>query len=273
MKNENEKHGSLIAALIVIIFLLSLTVGYFMYNNYYLKDNTKETNKEEELSLNDARVIDIENKIDSLSYKNSYFYEGEKINSSDINYSSKIAITIKFLNIDFSNSETEIYDVGNNNSLTGYKLTDENIEIITENLKNIFGPDEKFIAELTKSDCNIGIKDNDYIVEGDCEYEPSYVTLDTLQKAIKNDNDIKVYKKIGYILYSDFHPEIKGSVLSTDTKGKNTIAQINDNNSYLNSREFYKEKMEENIDEFDTYIFTFKLDEKGNYYFYSSEKA
>lgn len=273
MKEENKRHGFLITILIVIILLLSSLVGFFIYNDYYLKDNIKETNTEEKLSLSDARVINIEKKIDSLSYKNSYFYEEEKINSSDINYSSKIAITIKFSDIDFSNSEKEIYDVGNNNNLTGYKLTDENIETITENLKYIFGPDEKFITELTKSDCNIGKKDNDYIVEGDCEYEPSYVTLDNLQKAVKNNAEIKIHKKIGYILYSDFHPEIKGSVLSTDTKGKNIIAKIDNNNSYTNSREYYKEKMDENLEEFDTYVFTFKLDGTGNYYFYSSEKA
>lgn len=42
MENEKKGHSLLIAILLVIILLLLSLVGYFIYNDYYLKEDTKE---------------------------------------------------------------------------------------------------------------------------------------------------------------------------------------------------------------------------------------
>lgn len=69
MEKERKHTGTLIAILLIIILLLLSLVGYFIYNDYYLKEDTKESTTEAETVAEFRSYVQTldNNKIESVS--------------------------------------------------------------------------------------------------------------------------------------------------------------------------------------------------------------
>ncbi len=269
---EKKKSKGLIVTLIIIIVVLLGVIGYFVYDKY-LTDNevvNKETDNEE-LALSDTRVVDIEKKIANIgSFCNrggKYFYQ-KNIYNSQMNKYDKIDSVINYLDLK-SLEDTELFTI---NDFSGFELSNESIKEVEQTYKNLFGQDQEFVPGDKSSTYSSIIKVDGkyYLALMGCGSE--YTVLDLTQKAIKDGEEIKIYKKVGYLqTVVSMENSILNSALSTDLKGKNIIAQLDKYDVNFDETEYYTEQMNKNIDQFDSYVITFKLDSTGNYYFYSSE--
>lgn len=272
MQKERKGTGLLIAILLIIILILISLVGFFIYNDYYLKEDSNESNTEiiaeEELSLTDAKVIDIEKKIDGIfPYPMDWnaFYDKESISNNKMTEREKQFAVIYYL----EKTNENIY--GEINSDGVYELNTTTANLIISTFKNFFGNDQVLLVGTSyDSDSLLLYINNKYILPQYNGGWASGICIDYTEKALKTTNEIKIYKKVGYFfLASIFDKDY--STLTSDRNGKNIISKIEKNLLYTDSS--IPKQIKNNSDKFDTYIITFKLDETGNYYFYSSEKA
>ncbi len=273
MQKERKGNGLLIAILLIIILILISLVGFFIYNDYYLKEDSKGTSEIEvnNLTLGVLETYEeIKQKIESIRPELSgsdkctgefYLYE-ENVYNNKMEYSAKVESVINYIDL-YSNEFIINFQIENNYP-DEYELSEFDVYLILANLKKLFGPNEKI--ESSDKDTSLIFKSGDkyYLRLNNSGYGCEDGPIIFTQKIVKTKNEFKIYKKVGYPF--DFS-------LSTDEDGKNIIAKVDEPDENTDRYKYFEEQMNENIDKFPTYIITFKLDSTGNYYFYSSEKT
>ena len=280
---ETRKSKGLIITLIIIIAVLLGVIGYFVYDKY-LTDNTtvenntkgdKNTVKGEELSLSNDVVVELEKKLASIHnycIVYDYFYTGNDVYTSTISNDDKIDSVINYLDLYSSYKDSKLF-----NNAYYYVLSDETVTNIKETIKDLFGKDQEFNpgTSYTSSSAIIYVDGKYLLAQNGCGFEGNRA-LSFTDKAIKTDDEIKIYKVVGYYFPTGYNEAAKNkSILTTDKDGNNIIASKTSNKTATDwmttEWDYFTEQLKNNADQFDSYVFTFKLDSTGNYYFYSSE--
>ena len=107
------------------------------------------------------------------------------------------------------------------------------------------------------------------IVEHNEKYYVAFMNLGSspinkINKVLKyefNNNNLIIYEKAGFIV------DLQGEISILKTTNKNDITK---EDPYTNKDDAIK-YIEQNINDFNTYKHTFKLNENNNYYWYSTE--
>lgn len=285
MDNENKRSKGLIITLIIIIAVLLGVVGFFIYDKY-LTDNTtvdksakedKNTVKEEKLSLSNDIVIELEKKIAKIHnycLVYDYFYTGNDVYASTMSNEDKIDSAINYLNLYSAYTAQDLKPFNNGYY---YVLNDETVTKITNTIKTLFGEAQEFTPGTSYDSLATIIKvDNKYLLtDSGCGFEGNRA-LNYTDRAIKAGDEIKIYKVVGYYFPAGYNETNKTkSVLTSDKAGSNIIASKISNTTapdwMTTEWDYFTEQLENNANKFHQYVFTFKQDSTGNYYFYSSE--
>ena len=238
-----DKRG-LKTSLVVSIIVTSILVIYLMLYIINLYNDTNDTNK---------KVVENSNSIDILSLER--IVDAFNSNCTDMKnfYNHKTLVT----DIDYNIKLTTILNINNNNYNKDYiekeynKIFNENI-----NINNRLGTCPKieyYNNQIIKLACN-------------CKTKSGVVTK--FIKSIKTDKEVKLYYKIAFYSSRRYLGN-ESRILSKDSELKEIIDSrvINEDIKEIN----YKKYLNDNYNEFYTYIYTFKLN-GDNYYFYGISK-
>lgn len=269
--------GIIIVIVLLIIVILSL-IGYIIYEKIE-NDKTKQnlnnittsstiTNKSNKLSDKELEeylsYVPIKPETDLISNYNEYYdydedaYSGKIENINNIN--EKLLLAYAYNNAKETNTEEEITSnmCGDTSKCRADKYVLET-DLISE-MKKMYN-----INTINSKSFKI----SGGIVEQNEKYYLAFMNLgaspiNKINKILNyefNNEDLVIYEKAGFIV--DLQGEI--SILKTTNKD-----DITKEDPYTNKDDATK-YIEENINEFNTYKHTFKLNENNSYYWYSTE--
>ena len=229
---------SIVVSIIVMCILL-------IYLVFYIFDiNTNINNSDSKIIQNstDTDILQLERFIDA--------FNNSCIQVKDL-YTNKTLVS----NIDSNIKLTTILNMGNN----------YNKKYIEDEYKKLFGEDVN-INKTTGTCPKIVYNNNVSKVNCICSNKEKIVTK--FIKSIKSDTEVKLYYKVAF--YSS--KRYLGKKLKIFSKNSD-LTEIIDSRVLSNSvKELdYKKYLDDNYNNFYTYIYTFKLKD-NNYYFYSINK-
>ena len=278
MKETKKINKGIIIVIVLLIIVILSLIGYIIYEKIE-NDKTKQnlnnistsstiTNKSNKLSDKELEeylsYVPIKPETDLINDYNEYYdydedaYSGKIENINNIN--EKLLLAYAYNNAKETNTEEKITSniCGDTNKCRA----------------DIYVLETDLISEMKKMYNINTINSKSFkIPGGDVEhYEKYYVAfmnlgaspINKINKILKyefNNEDLVVYEKAGFIV--DLQGEI--SILKTTNKD-----DITKEDPYTN-RDVAIKYIEENINEFNTYKHTFKLNENNNYYWYSTE--
>ena len=253
---------------IIAIVLCSLSFG-FLTTGIILKekDNTVEevlptmnaslkhsVKLEEEIDPENKKVVELmtliqgKDQLKKHSYKPEYldsFYYKTTNGIKMKNVENDILLKMLWFNLKDSKDKTEIEG--------GFTVS---VDTFKSMYKKLFGESIEFSKNTTSTTANACLKVNyntkndNYEFFNTCKESSKTEVLPVIVKAVKSDKEIRIYQK---------------------------VAVINNNNLYkdldLRTR-ITNQFQEDRIKEYplNTYIFTFKVNSKGEYYFYKVEQ-
>jgi len=209
-------------------------------------------NLEEEIDPNNAKVVELMARVQGVDNTKKHAYKPEYMDT--IYYKTKEDVLVKnmdndallklvWLNLKDSDKKTTITD-GFTVSVDDFKLTYE----------KLFGDSMEFSKSTTSTTAdaclkvNYNTKNDNYEFYNTCTAKTSIEIIPVITKAVKADKEFRIYQKIGVI---------SEGRLYKDVDLRNKVADS------------FKEK---DIDKFtsylDSYVFTFKANKYGDYYFY-----
>lgn len=293
---ENKKNNSKILIIIIIILsiLLLASISFIGYNMMISKEkNSQESKKQNKEEIKDKEKVkevttdiklDISNKINnllSLGYQESnnitddlisgYYFYDKFIENLEYDNDHKLLLALHKTQL--SDVNVDINSIGNNqvkemikNSGDTIKQIDINNSKLNDIYKNYFGEEIKSFKSF--EDCPSYIYDeatNSYFYSSECG--------GTSSKALiihKED-----YKINGVDLTVKVYFATKSPVESTNEMGNVKITCGIDCDTVVKVIPYQEDfKIDDsNKDLFDSYIFTFKEDDIGNYYFSKIEKV
>lgn len=267
MKEETNKSKIIfITALICIV--LCIPIGIILGRTLLGKNdktNNNVVNKQNIIDKNSNEYKEAEKVLNSfekefkISYKNLY---NGNYNIKNISDEDKLKSVIKFMENDglIKSSCENDRDIITYDKLNEY-LNNFNSKVLNIESNEKYNEDK--IKGLTKQYANnavisldyysITLKNNGLDISGPCDalgqILPNYRIINTS----KDDNNLIVYAKV-YFSSTGF--------IYKDYAGKDVIYEATIENNFI---------VDDNLDKFDTYKYTFKID-NGNYAFVSLEK-
>ncbi len=244
---------SLTVSIIVVLVLLLYLVNYLFSNDEFDSSNNDSKVIENNIKLND-------NSIEALldSYVNSF-------NNNCCDISSLYKSKMYFKNIDDSIKLTTILNLYiNDNNIDKkdeYKLNIEQINSIKEMYHNIFN--ENINIDKISGNCPKIKKSKGTYFLDNCKCDNKNKVVLHFKKSIKDDSSIKLYYKVAFYNQRSYLGN-KKDVISKDPRGVYEVYK-----KAITNKEFnYQEYLDNNLDKFNEYEFTFKKN-NDNYYFYS----
>ena len=265
-KETNKSKIIFITALVCIA--LCIPIGVLLGRTLLGKNdktNNNVVNKQNIIDKNSNEYKDAEKVLNSfenefkISYKNLY---NGNYNIKNISDEDKLKSVIKFMENDGlikSSCEKDrdviTYDKLNEylNSFNSKVLNIESNEKYNEDIiKNLT---KKYGSEVYSLDYyyNIEFKNNGLDISGPCTETDKIKASDRIIKVEKENNNYIVYAKIFFN---------NANFIYKDYAGKDVIYEATIDNNFI---------VDDNLDKFDTYKYTFKID-NGNYSFVSLEK-
>ena len=244
---------SLTVSIIVVLVLLLYLVNYLFSNDEF--DNSK--NADDKIIENNIKLN--ENSIEALldSYVNSF-------NNNCCNISSLYKSKMYFKNIDSNIKLTTILNIYlNKNSIdtSEYKLNDQQVVNIKEMYRNIFN--ENINLNKVSGNCPKIIKSKDRYYLDNCKCDNKDKVVLHFKRSVEDEKSIKLYYKVAFYTQRSYLGNNK-DVISKDPRGVYEVYK-----KAITNKEFnYQEYLDNNLDKFDEYEFTFKKI-NDNYYFYS----
>ena len=290
MKRSNK--GLIVLVIILIVALLGMSV-YLLYDKVFSKNGSEEKNADDKTNNNEIlnKEVDVNSDlVTSLVYPNSnsaelivphtFVLKGESVDSYNLSY--KIAALI---GRDGSISTLDCYSDGNKNfSLTakdGFALTScskYNADEIKNKFVKLYGPDTKYAPQkLEQVGCGYpeiyDSETNSYYGFTACG--GAYPTIDSIRKTYKAELKDEYLYVYDYALISYEEVTVNGVRLFDNYESFEDY--LNNGNesavlyTVLNQSEA-KAELQKLIDsnKASTYIWTFKKQSDGNYYYYSS---
>ena len=226
-------------------------------NNVVKKQNIIDKNSNEYKEA--EKVLNSFEKEFKISYKNLY---NGNYNIKNISDEDKLKSVIKFMENDGlikssceNNRDIITYDKLNEylNSFNSKVLNIESNEKYNEDI--IKSLTKKYGSEVCSLDYyyNIEFKNNGLDISGPCTETDKIKASDRIIKVEKENNNYIVYAKIFFN---------NANFIYKDYAGKDVIYEATIENNFI---------VDDNLDKFDTYKYTFKID-NGNYTFVSLEK-
>lgn len=260
-----KKKIGIVLALIAIVTITIATYSYLNRKNN--GNNITSQNKEEEISIEKEEIKDL-----LIYIQNDKFYKYDDDYLINIYYSNKKNSVDEIPNynkIDFSivsyylNSGNDICQVKNK------EITSEEVELY---VKKVYGPD--VLYEEVEEGTVFNFEDGKYLLKNTICDEESPLLEDNVKtiiiKALKNDNEIKIYQKMAYIFKRTRTNEDQSKqeyytfLTGFDVSGIPVYSDVPLEEVDLKNI---------NTDDFNTYIYTFKKASDGKYYFSSVEPA
>ena len=259
---KSGKGLKVFAVILMIIAIASIAVGVLIqYKVISFGNNTDVVEEsdddsdiilEEELDVNDSKVQELLTLIkgkDNLSrhkylpqYMDSFYYKltGEKlvneINNDDL-------LKILWFNLKDSKTKTDIEG--------GFTVSVDEFQKMYE---SIFGDSLTFSKDTTSTSADACLKVNyntandNYEFYDTCTNSSSIEIIPRVERATKTDNEIRIYEKVAFFdnnaLYSDID-------LRTEV-----------------TKEYKDDDFDKYSTSLSTYVYTFRLADNGNYYFY-----
>ncbi len=265
-KETNKSKIIFITALVCIA--LCIPIGVLLGRTLLGKNdktNNNVVNKQNIIDKNSNEYKDAEKVLNSfenefkISYKNLY---NGNYNIKNISDEDKLKSVIKFMENDGlikSSCEKDrdviTYDKLNEylNSFNSKVLNIESNEKYNEDI--IKSLTKKYGSEVYSLDYyyNIEFKNNGLDISGPCTETDKIKASDRIIKVEKENNNYIVYAKIFFN---------NANFIYKDYAGKDVIYEATIENNFI---------VDDNLDKFDTYKYTFKID-NGNYSFVSLEK-
>ena len=267
-KETNKSKIIFITALVCIALCIPIGVllgRTLLGKNESNKTNNNVVNKQNIIDKNSNEYKDAEKVLNSFEneFKISYkiLYNGN-YNIKNISDEDKLKSVIKLMENDGlikgsceKDRDVITYDKLNEylNSFNSKVLNIESNEKYNEDI--IKSLTKKYGSEVYSLDYyyNIEFKNNGLDISGPCTETDKIKASDRIIKVEKENNNYIVYAKI-YFNNANF--------IYKDYAGKDVIYQATIENNFI---------VDDNLDKFDTYKYTFKID-NGNYTFVSLEK-
>lgn len=278
MKETKKINKGIITVIILLILVILSLIGYIIYekikSDRTLQNSnnitTSSTTTTESNKLSDKEIeeylsyVPIKPETDLISNYNEYYdydedaYSGKIENINNIN--EKLLLAYAYNNAKETNTEEEITS---NMCGDSVKCRADKYVLETDLISEI----KKMYNINTINSKSFKISGG--IVEQNEKYYLAFMNLgaspiNKINKILNyefNNEDLVIYEKAGFIV--DLQGEI--SILKTTNKD-----DITKEDPYTNKDDATK-YIEENINEFNTYKHTFKLNENNNYYWYSTE--
>lgn len=278
MKETKKINKGIITVIILLILVILSLISYIIYekikSDRTLQNSnnitTSSTTTTESNKLSDKEIeeylsyVPIKPETDLISNYNEYYdydedaYSGKIENINNIN--EKLLLAYAYNNAKETNTEEEITS---NMCGDSVKCRADKYVLETDLISEI----KKMYNINTINSKSFKISGG--IVEQNEKYYLAFMNLgaspiNKINKILNyefNNEDLVIYEKAGFIV--DLQGEI--SILKTTNKD-----DITKEDPYTNKDDATK-YIEENINEFNTYKHTFKLNENNNYYWYSTE--
>lgn len=256
-----------IGIFLVLIAIIVISVTTYSYLANKDGKNAINQNDEEEISLKSEELKDLLKYIQNdkiYKYDSDYliniYYSDQKTNINEMPNHNKINFAIAMHYLD---SNTDICQLKN------VELTSEEV---ASYIKEVYGPD--VIYEEVEEGNLFNFKDGKYTLkltncdEDDNLFEDDIKTVVT--KATKKESEIKVYQKMAYIFK---RTRINEDQSKTEYYTFLTGFDVSGIPVYSDVPLEDVDSKDITIDDFNTYIFTFKKESDSKYYFYSVEPS
>lgn len=280
MKDTKKINKGIITVIILLILVILSLIGYIIYekiksdrtlqNSNNIKTSTSTTTKINIIKPSDKEIeeflsyVPIKPETDLISNYNEYYdydedaYSGKIENINNIN--EKLLLAYAYNNAKETNTEEEITSnmCGDTSKCRADKYVLET-DLISE-MKKMYN-----INTINSKSFKI----SGGIVEQNEKYYLAFMNLgaspiNKINKILNyefNNEDLVIYEKAGFIV------DLQGKISILKTTNKNDITK---EDPYTNKDDAIK-YIEQNINDFNTYKHTFKLNENNNYYWYSTE--
>lgn len=280
-----EKKKNLIIGLLVVIIIILLVLVFMMYNDTN-KDFDNSANKAansgsqvEEvtaLDINSSEVQDLE-KIYNLMFDvnsckfnspTSEYFKEDSYQFKDIPNYAAISIVANY-----ENPGEEVFL----ESFEEKKFTEEEVNKFKSDYKKLFGETNEIIFEEEFGNCpTFYYKDGVLTAKSiNCGCGSGISQPESVEEIIKADKDsteIKVFKKVGFLVNKYIEADQNDIfVIAKDVDGNEVLNNLELDN-YENMLDKAQKYLNENKDEFNTYIVTYKMNSDNSYYIYSLEK-
>ncbi len=278
MEETKKINKAIVVVIILLIVVILSLIGYIIYEKLESDKKVKNLNSittpstttTESNKLSDKEIeeylsyVPVKPETDLIDNYNEYYdydedaYEGKLENINSLN--SKLLLAHAYNIVKETSTEEEITSnmCGSTNKCRADKYVLES-DLISEMKKmyNINTIDTKTF------------KISGGIVEQNEKYYVAFMNsgaspINKINKILNyefNNEDLVVYEKAGFIV------DLQGEISILKTTNKNDIMK---EDPYTNKDDAIK-YIEENINDFNTYKHTFKLNENNNYYWYSTE--
>lgn len=278
MKETKKINKGIIIVIVLLIIVILSLIGYIIYEKIE-SDKTKQninnittssTTTTESNKLSDKELeeylsyVPIKPETDLINDYNEYYDYDEDAYSGKIeninNIDEKLLLAHAYDKTKETNTEVEVTSsvCGDTNKCRADKYVLET-DLISE-MKKMYN-----INTINSKSFKI----SGGIVEQNEKYYIAFMNLgaspiNKINKILNyefNDEDLVMYEKAGFIV------DIQGEISILKTTNKNDVTK---EDPYTNRDDAIK-FIEENINDFNTYKHTFKLNENNNYYWYSTE--
>lgn len=305
MNNKMKNVIIIISLLVLLIIVSSILIINMINNNKENNDNENKVEPSKEVEITDNNlIVDLNKKINVIlfgnendDYNNKYIVEdanvlSEKVFSGNITDSEKLRVVLNsmYYSKKYENIETDLNNVASSLSIAPYDIPFIIGEIdgnsVKKEVNKIFGK-ELLNQDTDKSKCPYFVYDknnNKYYVISSC----GGVFSGSLLATYKNKYTLSGDEAYVYVNVAEVTNKFSSSGISynifNDYVGsfeKNSNIQYSDveNKVYKNIESFAKLNEirnsiinESNYKQFGEYIFKFKKDNNGNYYFVNVTK-
>lgn len=280
MEDTKKINKAIVVVIILLIVVILSLIGYIIYekiesdkkakNSNSITTSTTTTEKKNTTKLSDNEIeeylnyVPIKPESDLISEYNDYYdydedaYSGKVENINNLN--EKLLLAHAYSMVQKTNTEEEITSnmCGDNSKCKADEYVLET-DLISE-MKKMYNVNNINIKSFKISGGNVEHSEKYYVAFMNLGASP----INKINKALKyefNNEDLVVYEKAGFIV------DIQGEITILKTTNKNDVTK---QDPYTNRDDAIK-FIEENINDFNTYKHTFKLNENNKYYWYSTE--
>lgn len=281
MKETKKINKAIVIVIILLILIILSLIGYIIYDKIE-NDKTKQnlnnittsstiTNKSNKLS--DKELEEYLSYVPISNFYENDAYSGKKIDANKIEK-----------NILYENVINKCENIKNINESISTKYCNEeeckhanhyNVSEFYDKLKTMYNINGKTLDITDFDTTNYGVsKTNNYLIAVQNSSDTRFTKVNKIKNYKITENELIIYEQAGliieeggfigiykYHIINDENPFVKKYQLSNDEDESKLL-------DYYNSA---KEYIEENINDFNTYKHTFKLNENNNYYWYSTE--
>ncbi len=280
MEDTKKINKAIVVVIILLIVVILSLLGYIIYekiesdkkgqNSNSLSTSSITTEKKNNTKLSDNEIeeylsyVPIKPESDLISEYNDYYdydedaYSGKVENINNLN--EKLLLAHAYSMAQKTNTEEKITSnmCGDNSKCKADEYVLET-DLISE-MKKMYNVNNINTKSFKISGGNVEHSEKYYVAFMNLGASP----IKKINKALKhefNNEDLVVYEKAGFIV------DIQGEISILKTTNKNDVTK---EDPYTNRDDAIK-FIEENINDFNTYKHTFKLNENNKYYWYSTE--